>query len=200
MRHKVTAWKCLENKDGFMVRSGDNLQLTSKWWGGKEVCPGDGEATKLLISFKAIRPCEFPSSLFWQCSDGLDPVHISALLGIPTGITCLSFFSRGCVLGCQQLRWWHWWREGWEPWPRADLSEHPVPEGDYVQHPLPAVADAAEAEGAQVKAPALRFSGSLTVTVTVTVLPASGGFQCKMEGFEHRNGLELLGKCSMRML
>lgn len=82
-----------------MVRSGGNLWLTSKWWGGKEVCPGDGEVTKLLISFKAIRSCEFPSSLFWQGSDGLDPVHISALLGIPTGITCVSFFSCGVCAG-----------------------------------------------------------------------------------------------------
>lgn len=131
-----------------------------------------------------------------QCSDRLDPVQIKALLGIQMGITCLLFPLVGCVLGCQQLRWWCWWREGWEPWPRADLSEHPVPEGDNVQHPLPAVADEAEAEGAQVKVPAQRFSGSLTVTV----LPASGVFQHKMEGFEHRNDLELLGKWSTRML
>lgn len=138
----------------------------------------------------------FPSSLLLYCSNRLDPVQINSLLGIWMGIICRVFLLVGCVLGCQQLRRWYRWRRGWEPWPRADLSEHPVPERDYIQHPLPAVADEAEAEGTQVNVFAWKFSGSLTVTL----LPVREVFQCKLEGLMHRNDEELLGKHTMRML
>lgn len=176
--YKLNGWKCLERKDW---DSWSGVGIIHDWPAsggeGKMYVLEMGKLSKSFISFKTMRSCEFPSSPFLQCPDRLDPVQISALLGIWTGITCLLFPLVGCVLGCQQLRWRCWWREGWEPWPRADLPEHPVPEGDYVQYPLPAVADEAEAEGAQVKVPAQRFSGSLTVTV----LSASGVLQFKME-------------------
>lgn len=129
-----------------------------------------GKSSKLFINLKTVKLWEFPSSLLLYCSNRLDPVRIHSLLEIWKGIICLGFPLMGCVLGCQQLRWRYQWRKGWEPWSGAGLPEYPVPEGDYVQYPLPAVANEAEAESTQVKVFALKLS----ISLTMAVLPALG--------------------------
>lgn len=138
-----------EERLRFVLGSWDDLWLSSKQWRGKEAHSGDGEIIWIICQLLNNKVCSRAHCCYIALIERT--LRISSLLGIWMGIICLVFLLVGCVLGCQQLRWWYWWRKGWEPWPRADLSEHPVPEGDYLQHPLPAVADEAEAEGTQVR-------------------------------------------------